>query len=245
MQTPGQGLGWLLLGAHGTFGFEVKDPKRVVDTLVGGGQPFLELRDLKMRLTNVIVQGATDWFAEINPGNLMKAQSMMDEMAMAIKVKAQDQFEALGLLLKNITIGGLSPLETSAEKLQQMGLLDPQMYMQLQAMNTIKEASQGGGGAGTGVGLGAGLGAGVGMGQMMAGMFGNMQQPQGAGQAAAPAAAASGATPDIMGVTEAAAYLGVSVEDVVELCNSGQLKAKKIGSQYRISKAAIEEFMKS
>jgi excisionase family DNA binding protein len=246
MQMPGQGLGWLLLGAHGTFGFEVKDPKRVVDTLVGGGQPFLELRDLKMRLTNVIVQGATDWFAEVNPGNLMKAQSMMDEMAMAIKVKAQDQFEALGLLLKNITIGGLSPLETSAEKLQQMGLLDPQMYMQLQAMNTIKEASQGGGGAGTGVGLGAGMGAGVGMGQMMAGMFGNMQQPQGGGQAAAPAAAAgSGVIPDIMGVTEAAGYMGVSVEDVVELCNSGQLKAKKIGSQYRISKGAIDEFMKS
>ena len=246
MQTPGQGLGWLLLGAHGTFGFEVKDPKRVVDTLVGGGQPFLELRDLKTRLTNVIVQAATDWFAEVNPGNLMKAQSMMDEMSMAIKVKGQDQFEALGLLLKNITIGGLSPLETSAEKLQQMGLIDAQMYMQLQAMNTIRDASQGGGQAGTGVGLGAGMGAGVGLGQMMAGMFGNMQQP--AAQPAAPATgapASGGATPDIMGVTEAAAYLGVSIEDVVELCNSGQLKAKKIGSQYRISKGAIDEFMTS
>jgi excisionase family DNA binding protein len=248
LQTPGQGLGWLLLGAHGTFGFEVKDPKRVVDTLVGGGQAFLELRDLKNRLTNVIVQSATDWFAEVNPGNLMKAQAMLDEMATAIKVKAQEQFEALGLLLKNITIGGLSPLETSAEKLQQMGLLDAQMYMQLQAMNTIKEASQGGGGAGTGVGLGAGMGAGVGFGQMMAGMFGGMQQqPQQPAPATVGAVtpAAGGATPDIMGVTEAAQYLGVSVEDVVELCNTGQLKAKKIGSQYRISKAAIDEFMRS
>lgn len=247
MQTPGQGLGWLLLGGHGTFGFQVQDAKRLVDNLVGG-QPYLDMRDLKTRLTNILVQAATDWFAEVNPGNLMKAQSMMDEMSMAIKVKAQDQFEALGLLLKSITIGGLSPLETSADKLKQMGLLDAQMYMQLQAMETIQKASQGGGGAGTGVGLGAGMGAGVGMGQMMAGMFGNLQQ-QPAGQPAAPAAAAGpaggGATPDIMGVTEAAAYLGVSVEDVVELCNSGQLKAKKIGSQYRISKASIEEFMKS
>jgi excisionase family DNA binding protein len=247
MQTPGQGLGWLLLGGHGTFGFQVQDAKRLVDNLVGG-QPYLDMRDLKTRLTNILVQAATDWFAEVNPGNLMKAQSMMDEMSMAIKVKAQDQFEALGLLLKSITIGGLSPLETSADKLKQMGLLDAQMYMQLQAMETIQKASQGGGGAGTGVGLGAGMGAGVGMGQMMAGMFGNLQQ-QPAGQPAAPAAAVGpaggGAPPDIMGVTEAAAYLGVSVEDVVELCNSGQLKAKKIGSQYRISKASIDEFMKS
>lgn len=182
MQTPGQGLGWLLLGAHGTFGFEVKDAKRVVDTFVGGGQPFLDLNTVKNRLVNAITQAATDWFAEVNPGNLMKAQSMLDEMATAVKIKAQDQFDAMGMLLKNITIGGLSPLETSAEKLQKMGLLDPQMYMQLKAMETIEKSSQGGGGAGTGVGLGAGMGAGMGLGNMMAGMFSGMQQQQGGQQ---------------------------------------------------------------
>jgi excisionase family DNA binding protein len=251
MQTPGQGLGWLLLGAHGTFGMEVIDAKRIVDTFVGGGQPYLDLKELKTRLTNAITQAATDWFSEVNPGNLMKAQSMMDEMSTAIKIKAGDQFEAMGLKLKNITIGGLSPLETSADKLRTMGLLDAQMYMQLQAMETIKDASQGGGAAGTGVGLGAGMGAGMGLGNMMAGMFGGMQQQQAAQQApsgGAPAAATPSQpaeVPAIMGVTEAAAYLGVAIEDVVELCSSGQLKAKKIGSQYRISKAAIDEFMNS
>jgi membrane protease subunit (stomatin/prohibitin family) len=195
MQTPGQGLGWLLLGAHGTFAFEVKDAKRVVDTFVGGGQAFLDLRAVKTRLVNAITQSATDWFAEVNPGNLMKAQSMMDEMATAIKIKAQDQFDAMGMLLKNITIGGLSPLETSAEKLQSMGLLDPQMYMQLQALKTIEKSSQGGGGAGMGVGLGAGMGAGMGMGQMMAGMFGGMQQTQPQAAPAPPAAPAAGPPP--------------------------------------------------
>jgi excisionase family DNA binding protein len=247
MQTPGQGLGWLLLGAHGTFGFEVSDAKRVVDTFVGGGQATLDLRAVKTRLVNAITQAATDWFAEVNPGNLMKAQSMMDEMATAIKIKSQPQFEAMGMLLKNITIGGLSPLETSAEKLKTMGLLDAQMYMQLQAMETIQKSSQGGGGAGVGVGLGAGMGAGVGLGNMMAGMFsGGMQQPAAPAQAGDAAPAAESKTfPDIMGVTEASEYLGVSVEDVVQLCMSGELKAKKIGSQYRISKTAIEEFMNS
>jgi excisionase family DNA binding protein len=244
MQTPDQGLGWLLLGAHGTFGFEVQDAKRVVDTFVGGGQPFLDLRAVKTRLVNSITQAATDWFAEVNPGNLMKAQSMMDEMATAIKIKSQDQFDAMGMLLKNITIGGLSPLETSAEKLQAMGLLDPQMYMQLRALETIENSSQGGGTTGTGVGLGAGMGAGMGFGNMMAGMF--QQQPTAqAQQQAAPAAAGPKTYPDIMGVTEAAEYIGVEVEDVVELCASGELKAKKIGSKYRISKAAIDEFMNS
>ncbi|RME75786.1 MAG: helix-turn-helix domain-containing protein [Chloroflexi bacterium] len=246
MQTPGQGLGWLLLGAHGTFGFEVSDAKRVVDTFVGGGQASLDLRAVKTRLVNAIVQAATDWFAEVNPGNLMKAQAMLDEMATAVKIKAQPQFEAMGMVLKNITIGGLSPLETSAEKLQKMGLLDANMYMQLKAMETIQEASKGGGGgsgAGMGVGLGAGMGAGAAMGQMMSGILGGQPQQSPAGQPAA----SSGPKefPPIMGVTEAAEYLGVAVEDVVQLCMSGELKAKKIGSQYRISKAAIDEFMNS
>ena len=233
MQTPGQGLGWLLIGAHGTFGFEVKDAKRVVDTFVGGGQSSLDMRQVKNRLVDSITQAATDWFAEVNPGNLMKAQGMLDEMSTAIKIKAQDKFDAMGMLLKSITIGGLSPLETSAAKLKTMGLLDANMYMQLQAMETIERSSQGGGGAGTGVGLGAGMGAGMGLGNMMAGMFGGMQQQQQAGQqqGAAPAAPTGPKTfPDIMGVTEAAEYLGVAVEDVVDLCNSGELKAKKIRS---------------
>jgi excisionase family DNA binding protein len=246
MQTPGQGLGWLLLGAHGTFGFEIKDPKRVVDTFVGGGQASLDLRAVKDRLVNSITQAATDWFSEVNPGNLMKAQSMLDELASAIKIKAQDQFDSMGMLLKSITIGGLSPLETSADKLKTMGLLDAQMYMQLQAMETIQKSSQGGGGAGVGVGLGAGMGAGMGLGNMMAGMFGGIQQPQGGATPAGAAAATTPASlPDIMGVTEAAQYIGVEVEDVVALCDSGELKAKKIGSKYRISKAAIDEYMNS
>lgn len=97
------------------------------------------------------------------------------------------------------------------------------------------------------------MGAGMGLGNMMAGMFGGMQQQQQGAQpqaappqaASAPAPAGPAAVPAIMGVTEAAAYLGVAVEDVVDLCNSGQIKAKKIGSQYRISKSAIDEFMNS
>lgn len=250
MQTPGIGLGWLLLGAHGTFSFEVSDAKRVVDTFVGGGQEVLHLREVKTRLTNAIVQAGTDWFAEVNPGNLMKAQSMMDEMATAMKIKAKDQFDAMGMLLKSITIGGLSPLETSADKLRSMGLLDAGMYERMYAMDTMRDASQGGGEGGSAAGMGMGMGAGMGMGQMMAGVFGGMQQQQPqpgqqppAQQAAPVASGAPKQWPAIMGVTDAAEYLGVAVEDVVQLCMDGELKARKIGSQYRISKSAIDEFM--
>jgi excisionase family DNA binding protein len=43
---------------------------------------------------------------------------------------------------------------------------------------------------------------------------------------------------------EAAQILRVSEEDVVAAINAGDLKARKIGSAFRISKEALEEFLK-
>ena len=44
---------------------------------------------------------------------------------------------------------------------------------------------------------------------------------------------------------EAASYLRVSEEDVTAMITSGELKAKKIGSAYRISREVLDEFLKS
>ena len=45
-----------------------------------------------------------------------------------------------------------------------------------------------------------------------------------------------------MTLEEAAAYLKVTPEDVQAIIDSGELKARKIGSQYRIGKDAIDAF---
>jgi excisionase family DNA binding protein len=50
--------------------------------------------------------------------------------------------------------------------------------------------------------------------------------------------------PDVMTPSEAAAILKVSEEDVMAAINDKSLKAKKMGNSYRISKAALEEFLK-
>jgi len=47
-----------------------------------------------------------------------------------------------------------------------------------------------------------------------------------------------------MTTAEAAAYLKVSEADVIALIEAGDLKARKIGSQYRIGKAVLDEFVK-
>jgi excisionase family DNA binding protein len=68
------------------------------------------------------------------------------------------------------------------------------------------------------------------------------QQP-GAGQAGAASAKPAG-IPDVMTPSEAAAILRVSEEDVVAAITAGDLKARKIGTAFRISKEALEAFLK-
>ena len=50
---------------------------------------------------------------------------------------------------------------------------------------------------------------------------------------------------DVMTPREAASVLHVSEEDVMAAINDGSLKAKKLGNAYRISREALEEFLKS
>ena len=44
--------------------------------------------------------------------------------------------------------------------------------------------------------------------------------------------------------SEAAAVVRVSEEDILAAITAGDLKARKIGSAYRISKSALEDFLK-
>ena len=62
--------------------------------------------------------------------------------------------------------------------------------------------------------------------------------------AAATVPAAAG-IPELLGPAEAAKLMGVSEADVIATIESGDLKAKKIGSQFRITRAALDAFLKS
>jgi excisionase family DNA binding protein len=49
--------------------------------------------------------------------------------------------------------------------------------------------------------------------------------------------------PDVMTPSEAAEVLRVSEEDVIAAIDAGDLRARKLGKAYRISKNALEEFL--
>jgi excisionase family DNA binding protein len=82
------------------------------------------------------------------------------------------------------------------------------------------------------------LGAGLAMGQQL---MGALAAP---GQGNAPSAPAAG-LPELLSPAEAARALGVSESDVLAALSEGGLKGKKIGNTWRITRAALEEFLKS
>jgi excisionase family DNA binding protein len=49
--------------------------------------------------------------------------------------------------------------------------------------------------------------------------------------------------PDVMTPAEAAAALRVSEEDVMAAIEAGDLRARKLGNAYRISRGAMDDFL--
>lgn len=171
LETPGKGLGWLLLQGHGIMDVQVSEPQRFA-VQYAIGKPVMSLSDIKERLLTVVLGELQDIIATHAPGDLMGLNRMINEVEATALAQLRSKFEAVGLTLKAFEMKPLSAATTTAEDLRNMGLLDVATYQALQAADALRDAARNPGGtAGTGVGLGAGIG----LGQMMAGA---MQQGQ-------------------------------------------------------------------
>ncbi len=235
VRNPGMGLGVALLQGFGTYSFQVNDPQQFV-TQVVGTQGTYRTTDIEDRLRAMLLSTLQDVLGETAAKHSVPEMiGLTEEIGAAVRAKAQDDFATLGLTLKSFYIGNLKPSEKSAQELREMGMLDMATYTQLQAADAMRDAAQNPSG---GAGLTAGIGAGIGIGNLMQQATSGAIQPP-----TKPGAAAS--FPEVMTPSEAAAYLKVSEEDVMAAIKDGSLKAKKVGNVYRISKAALEEFLNS
>ena len=237
VRNPGMGLGVALLQGFGTYSFQVKDPQQFVTQIVGA-QGAYRTAEIEERLRTMLLSKLQDVLGETGAKNSVPEMiGLTEEIGAAVRVKAKDDFEAIGLTLKTFYVGNLKPSDKSAQELRDMGMLDMATYTQLQAADAMRDAASNPSG---GAGLTAGIGAGMGIGNLMQqATSGAMQQKSSGG------GAASAGIPDIMTPAEAAAILKVSEEDVMAAINDKSLKAKKMGNSYRISKSALEEFLKS
>jgi len=231
VRNPGMGLGVALLQGYGSYGVEVADAQQFVTQIVGAMGAY-SMNDIQARLRAMLLSKLQDLLGETTKASSVpELIGLVEEMGAGVRAKAQDDFKALGLTLKSFYIESLKPSDKSAEELRAMGMLDMATYTQLQAADAMRDAAQNpSGGAGLTAGIGAGMGLGSAIGDALR---------KGAEGGAAQAAA----VPDVMTPGEAAGYLKVSEEDVLAAIKAGDIKAKKIGKGYRISKKALDDYL--
>ena len=241
VRNTGVGLGIALLQGFGTYSFQVTDPQQFVTQIVGQLGAY-RTSDIENRLRTMLLSRLQDLLGETTTQkNVLDLIGLTDELGAGVRAKAQDDFLAIGLLLKSFYIGNLKPSDKSAKELRDMGMLDMQTYTQLQAADAMRDAAQNPSG---GAGLTAGIGAGMGIGNVLSGSLAGMAQGQGQSQTQPTTPAAATGMPDIMTPAEAAGFLKVSEEDVLAAINAGELKARKIGSAFRVSKESLQEYLR-
>ena len=237
VRNPGMGLGVALLQGFGTDSYQVGDPQQFVTQLVGA-QGAYRTDAIEDRLRTMLLSILQDVLGETTAAkSVVDLIGLTEELGAAVRAKAQDDFEAIGLSLKTFYIGNLKPSDKSAQELRDMGMLDMATYTQLQAADAMRDAAQNPSG---GAGLTAGIGAGMGVGDAIRQAI--QQRPA---EAPGGTQAVKSGMPDVMTPSEAAQVLRVSEEDVIAAIEAGDLKARKLGNAYRISKNAMEEFLNS
>ncbi|MCP4543412.1 MAG: SPFH domain-containing protein [Chloroflexi bacterium] len=186
-------LGMARVQARGSYAMQVSDPQLFVNKIVGT-QGIFRTSDIQSFFRSMILTKLTDLIGEVGK-SVIELAGLAEELTMAARAKAAEEFAARGVTLTSIYVEYIGPTEETAKAIDErasMGALgDMGAYMQFQAARAMRDAAQqpGGGAAGTGVGLGAGMGMGAAMAQMMSQ---SMQQPA---QQPAPAAPAAPAAP--------------------------------------------------
>ncbi len=182
---PGIGLGASLLKAYGTFKMKVSNSQLFIEEVVGRRGSYSK-EDIQDWLRAAILTQFRDVVGTLKK-SAFEIQSLTADISEMMISKLQDDFAAMGLTLVDFKVAEITPSAKSAQELRDMGLIDLQTYMRLQAADAMRDAANAPGGnlAGAGVGLGAGMG----LGQMMGQAFqAGTQQPA---APAAPAAAAA------------------------------------------------------
>jgi excisionase family DNA binding protein len=239
-------LGLVRLRAFGQYSMQISDPKRFVDQIVGT-QGLFSTNQIEDYLRNAVISRLTDVLGE-NMKSIFDLPQLFDEISAGMRAKVQDDFMAMGIALKQFMVVSINPTDETAKAIDErasMGAIgDVDRYMKYKTAQAMGDAAKAGGGASEGLGLGAGIGMGAGMAGMITNAMSNAQQAQPAQPAAVPSAggAAAGAA-GVMTLEEAANYLKVTAADVEAIITSGELKARKIGTQYRISKEAIDAYL--
>ncbi|HUE87541.1 MAG TPA: SPFH and helix-turn-helix domain-containing protein [Vicinamibacterales bacterium] len=228
-------FGVVRLRAFGTYDFKIVEPRMFLREVAGSDHNF-RLDEFADTMRSRIVSIFSDAIASAKVP-VLDVASRYTELGDALlpminpAVSSKYGLEITSFIVENVSVP--PEVEQALDKRASMtaigNLNDYVKYQMGQGM-----AAGGGGGAG---GTAAELAVGFGIAQQM------MQQGFAGGGATPTVAPAGPALPELLGVAEAAQALGVAEADVLAVLESGELKGKKIGSTWRVSRGALTDYL--
>ncbi|HUS94286.1 MAG TPA: SPFH domain-containing protein [Patescibacteria group bacterium] len=242
VEHANRGPGASAIIGNGTYISKVKEPWRFL-TAMDAFRTSVRLPQLKQRLDPMLGVMIQDKLSELaiaknlGPAQLQSFSQDLNDLLVGL---LQADFDAIGMVLVDFNIR-MSLHPESMEVVTRMGY--GTSYAQMKSLDVGMTAAESGGGGGLGE-LGMGMMGMSAMQQQMQQQQQQQQQPsqQQAAAASAPAGA-SNEIPEVMTPAQAAAFVQVEESDILAAIESGDLKARKIGTAFRISKANLEEFL--
>ena len=233
--------------AFGTYDFRIVDAKLFLKEVAGSDHNF-RLDEFNETMRSRIVSCFADSLATSNVP-VLDAATRYTELGEALLplinpvMSAKYGIEIATFVIENVSVP--KEVEEAIDKRSSMAAIgDLNDYVKFQMAQGMAEG--GGGAGGTATELAVGFAVAQQMMQQQGGILGTPSSAPGVG----PGKPRPATTPqvgtalaDLMTPAQAAQAMGVSEEDVMTVIEAGELKAKKIGTAFRIKRDALEAFL--
>lgn len=232
-------FGIVRLRAFGTFDFKIINPPLFIKEVAGSDHHFRldEFADtMRSRMVSVFSEALAS--AKVPVLDVATRYSELGDALLPIinpVVGAKYGLEIGSFIIENVSVP--PEVEAAIDKRSSMaavGNLNDYVKYQM----GLGMASGNGGAGGTA----AELAVGFGMAQQM--MQQGLMNPNAASAPAVIPAGATAPATDLLAPADVAKVLGVSEDDVMAIIGTGELKAKKIGSSHRVTRAALDTYLK-
>jgi excisionase family DNA binding protein len=247
-------LGIVRARAFGTYDFRIVDPRLFLKEVAGTDNHFRldEFADtMRSRIVSIFSEALAQ--ARVPVFDIATRYSELGGSLLPLinpVTSAKYGLEITSFIVENVSVP--PEVEQAIDKRSSMSAVgNLNDYVKFQMAQGMGAGTSPAGGMAAEMAIGMSLAQ-----QMMqqtGGILGNQNQAAPQNQPPTPAAppvigAAAAAAPsstfDLLGIADVAKLLGVSEPDVLSIIDEGLLKAKKIGSTYRISRSAVEDFLK-
>ena len=239
-------FGIVRVRAFGTYDFKIVDVKTFLKEVAGTDHQF-RLDEFADTMRSRMVSAFTDALASAKVP-VLDVASRYSELGDALlpiinpALTSKYGLEMSSFIVENVSVP--PEVEGAIDKRSSMAAVgNLNDYVKFQMAEAMGKGGDGGGMANTAAQLGAGLAMGQ---QMMAAMGSTQTTPAAGTPPPLPGASTAGSgLPELLSPGDVANALGVSEGDVLASLTDGSLKGKKIGSTWRITRPALEEFLKS